>query len=126
MIKKIEISNVVLTVGGVEMKPYIWPSDRQIAFEKNWAERHDVPAETMAQYRHAMREGYSLPDMATNFRTFCAALEWFEQIDAENPVVVYLPPMNPQAGNLVTTLAKSMHNAYIKAIEAAGAKVVIQ
>lgn len=104
----------------------IFPSSRQVAFEQNWAERHDVPAETMAQYRHASREGYSLPDMATNFRTFCAALEWSEKIAADNPVVIHIPPMNPQAGRLVTTLAKSMHNAYVKAIEAAGAKVVIQ
>jgi len=167
-----------------------FPSSRQIAFEQNWAERHDVPAETMAQYRHSSREGYSLPDMATNFRTFCAALEWqsaFEPAEekkqavppapifkfrqwyvgafvesvmeigrttrqeaeqrlnsmidlgegdvpqlfelwrsAQYSVVVYLPPMNPKAGRLVTTLAKSMHNAYVKSIEAAGAKVVIQ
>ncbi|MEG0064723.1 MAG: hypothetical protein RR740_08990 [Pseudomonas sp.] len=104
----------------------IFPSDRQIAFEQNWSERHDVPAESLAQYRHATAEGYRLPDLATNFRTFCAALEWSAKIDEANPVVVYLPPMNPQAGRLVTTLAKSMHNAYVTAIEAAGAKVVIQ
>lgn len=101
-----------------ELHP-IFPSDRQLAFEKNWAERHNVPAESMAQYRHKSEEGYNLPDISKNFRTFCAALEWFEQI----PVVVHLPKMNPQAGRLLTTLAKSMHEQYVKAIEAAGAKV---
>lgn len=103
-----------------------FPSTRQIAFEQNWAERHDIPAESLAQYRHATAEGYRLPDLATNFRTFCAALDWFEEISSKNTVVIYLPPLNPQAGRLVTTLAKSMHKAYVEAIEAAGAKVVIQ
>lgn len=100
-----------------------FPSDRQLAFEANWAERHDMNAEFMAQYRHATREGYSLPDLATNFRTFCAALEWAAKIDEANPVVIHLPPMNPKAGRLITTLAKSMHTAYVKAIEASGARV---
>lgn len=103
-----------------------FPTTRQVAFEANWAERHSVPPESLVQYRHRDQEGYNLPDMAKNFRSFCAALEWAAKLNQENPVIVHLPPMNPQAGRLVTTLAKSMHNAYVKAIEAAGAKVVIQ
>lgn len=99
----------------------VFPSDRQHAFEKNWADRHDIPVETLAQYRHAGKEGYRLPGLATNFRTFCAALEWLEQI----PIVVHLPKMNPQAGRLLTTLAKSIHAQYVTAIEAAGAKVQV-
>jgi len=99
----------------------IFPSDRQHAFEKNWAERHNLPVETLAQYRHATQEGYRLPGLGTNFRTFCAALEWLES--QSKPVVVHLPPMNAKAGRLISTLAKSMHNEYVKAIEAAGAQV---
>lgn len=101
----------------------IFPSDRQLAFEQSWADRHDCLPESMAQYRHATVEGYRLPDMAANFRSFCAALEWAEEISSKNPVVVHLPKMNPQAGRLLTTLAKSMHEQYVKAIEASGAKV---
>ena len=99
----------------------IFPSDRQLAFEQNWADRHDIPVETLAQYRHAAQEGYRLPGLGTNFRTFCAALEWLEA--QSKPVVVHLPPMNPQAGRLLTTLAKSIHTQYVAAIEAAGAQV---
>lgn len=100
-------------------------SERQLGFEINWADRHGVPAESLAQYRHESREGYRLPDMATNFRTWCAACAWLEAQSA--PVVVKLPPMHQGAGiggRLVSTLAKSMHAEYVKAIEAAGAKVV--
>ncbi len=103
----------------------IFPTDRQLAFEQSWAERHGVPVESMAQYRHKTREGYCLPDMASNFRSFCAALEWFEEISSKTPVVVHLPKMNPQAGRLLTTLAKSMHTQYVQAIEAAGAQVQV-
>lgn len=101
----------------------IFPSDRQLAFEQSWAERHGVPVESMAQYRHKTREGYCLPDMASNFRSFCAALEWFSGLAIKHPIVVHLPAMNPQAGRLLNTLAKSIHAQYVKAIEAAGAKV---
>lgn len=94
-----------------------FPSDRQVAFEASWAQRHDVPAESMAQYRHQTVEGYRMPDIAKNFRTWCDACAWIES------PVVHLPPMNPKAGRLITTLAKSMHNEYVKAIEASGARV---
>lgn len=98
-----------------------FPSTRQLAFEQNWADRHGVLPEAMAQYRHATVEGYRLPEMSANFRSFCAGMEWLE---ANSPaVVVTLPPMNPQAGKLLTTLAKSIHTQYVQAIEAAGAKV---
>jgi hypothetical protein len=99
----------------------IFPSDRQFGFEADWADRHGVPAESMAQYRHDSREGYRVPDMATNFRTWCAACEWMEA--QSKPVVVHLPPLNPQAGRLLTSLATAMQLQYVKAIEAAGAQV---
>lgn len=94
----------------------ILPTDRQFAFEKSWAERHGIPAESLAQYRHKTEEGYNLPDISKNFRTWCCA-----QAD----VVISLPPMNPAAGRLVNTLAKSMHAQYVKAIEAAGVQVQV-
>ena len=94
----------------------IAPTDRQLAFEQDWAERHNIPVETLAQYRHRDQEGYKLPDIAKNFRTWC---------NAQSKVVVMLPAMNPAAGRLVTTLAKSMHAQYVKAIEAAGIQVQV-
>lgn len=99
----------------------IFPSDRQLSFEAHWGDQHGVPAESLAKLRWVTQEGYRLPDMASHFRTWCAGLEWLES--QAKPVVVNLPPMNPKAGRLVTTLAKSMHAQYVKAIEASGAKV---
>lgn len=49
--------------------------DRMESFEINWAERHDIPAETLVQYRHKDQSGYRLPDLAKNYRTWCAALD---------------------------------------------------
>lgn len=48
---------------------------RMESFEKIWAERHGVPLEAMAQYRFTTKEGYRLPDMASHYRTHCAALD---------------------------------------------------
>lgn len=87
---------------------------RQDAFEKDWADRHGVPAESMPQYRHRDEEGYNLPDMSRHFVTWC---------NAQADVVVLLPKMRPDAGRLLTTLANSIHEQYVRAIEAAGAKV---
>jgi hypothetical protein len=44
-------------------------------FETHWADVHDLPVETLAQYRHATKDGYRLPGMASHYRTFCAALQ---------------------------------------------------
>lgn len=48
---------------------------RQESFERLWALRHDVPAESLVQYRFESRDGYRLPDMAAHYRTFCDTLE---------------------------------------------------
>lgn len=45
---------------------------RQQSFEKYYAEQHDVPAETMAQYRWKDKDGYRLPGIAAGYRNFCA------------------------------------------------------
>jgi len=49
-------------------------STRQDNFEILWSLRHDVPAESLKQYRFETKEGYRLPDMASHFRTYCDTL----------------------------------------------------
>lgn len=49
--------------------------NRQESFEKHWAQTHDVPVESMAQYRWKDQDGYRLPGMAAHYRTFCAAMD---------------------------------------------------
>lgn len=51
--------------------------NRQESFEKHWAQTHDVPVETMAQYRWKDQDGYRLPGMATAYRNFCAGWDAF-------------------------------------------------
>lgn len=48
---------------------------RMEKFEKVWAARHGVPAETLVQYRFESKEGYRLPGMAAHFRTYCDTLD---------------------------------------------------
>lgn len=48
---------------------------RQEAFEQFYAEQHDLPAETMAQYRWKDRDGYRLPGIAAAYRNYCAGWE---------------------------------------------------
>jgi hypothetical protein len=45
---------------------------RQEAFEAHWADVHDLPVETMQQYRFASQDGYRLPGIAAAYRNFCA------------------------------------------------------
>lgn len=45
---------------------------RQQSFEKYYAEQHDVPAETMVQYRWAEQDGYRLPGISAAYRNYCA------------------------------------------------------
>lgn len=52
--------------------------ERQTKFEIIWADNHSVPVESMAKYRFDDRDSYRMPDMASHYRTFCAALEAFE------------------------------------------------
>lgn len=68
------------------------------AFEKSYAEAHDLPLDTFSQYR--MGDTYRLPGIASHWRTWCAALE---------SVVVELPePMKApdQAWNESTQRAE--------------------
>ena len=46
--------------------------NRQESFEQHYASQHDVPAESMAQYRWAGRDGYRLPGIAAAYRNYCA------------------------------------------------------
>lgn len=46
--------------------------NRQESFEQNWADMHDLPVETLAQYRWAEKDGYRLPGIAAGYRNFCA------------------------------------------------------
>ena len=48
---------------------------RQQDFEAIYAKQHDVPAESLVQYRHKSKEGYSLPGIASHYRTYCEALD---------------------------------------------------
>lgn len=59
--------------------------DRMKAFEKSWAERHDLPVDSLAQHRHADGSGYRLPELAKHYRTWCAV---FDALEMENQRVV--------------------------------------
>lgn len=59
---------------------------RQELFEKHYAEVHDLPVETMVQYRFASQDGYRLPGIAAAYRNFCAG--W----DARVAVVITIDP----------------------------------
>jgi hypothetical protein len=45
---------------------------RQDSFEQHWADVHDLPVETLAQYRWKDKDGYRLPGIAAGYRNFCA------------------------------------------------------
>ena len=47
----------------------------QQAFEAIYAKQHDVPAESLVQYRHKSKDGYNLPGIASHYRTYCDALD---------------------------------------------------
>lgn len=55
--------------------------NRQDSFERHWADMHDIPVETLAQYRWKDQDGYRLPGIAAGYRNFCAG--W----DAQNPTI---------------------------------------
>lgn len=83
---------------------------RMEKFESLWAIRHDLPAESLAQYRFESREGYRLPELAAHYRTFVETLE---------SIVVVLP-IPPNAYDL---RGRVRHSDVVKAVEAAGLKV---
>lgn len=56
--------------------------NRQQAFEAIYAKQHDVPAESLVQYRFESKEGYSLPGIASHYRTY---------LDALDSIVIELP-----------------------------------
>lgn len=49
--------------------------NRQQAFEAIYAKQHDLPAESLVQYRFESKEGYSLPGIASHYRTYCETLD---------------------------------------------------
>ena len=49
--------------------------NRQQAFEAIYAKQHDVPAESLVQYRFESKEGYRLPMIASHYRTYCDTLD---------------------------------------------------
>ena len=49
--------------------------NRQQAFEAIYAKQHDVPAESLVQYRFESKDGYSLPGIASHYRTYCMTLD---------------------------------------------------
>ena len=49
--------------------------NRQQAFEAIYAKQHDVPAESLVQYRHKSKEGYNLPGIASHYRTYCEVMD---------------------------------------------------
>ena len=49
--------------------------NRQQDFEAIYAKQHDVPAESLVQYRHKSKEGYNLPGIASHYRTYCDTLD---------------------------------------------------
>lgn len=58
---------------------------RQEYFEKFYAEQHDVPAETMAQYRFKDKDGYRLPGMAAAYRNYCSG--WDDGAKQKNTTI---------------------------------------
>lgn len=87
---------------------------RQQAFEAIYAKQHDVPAESLVQYRFESKEGYSLPGIASHYRFYCLAMD---------SIVVELPKDYPMSA---TPKYQSQRQETIRecqqAITAAGVK----
>lgn len=81
--------------------------NRREGFERWWADRNDVPVDTMEQYRCDDERQYRLPEMARKYRVWCAALD---------SVIVQVPDL--------INCGEDMGCAFVAAIEAAGVKVV--
>lgn len=60
---------------------------RQEMFEKHWADMHDLPAETMQQYRWLHQDGYRLPGIAAAYRNFCAGWDACAEEEIQYSVV---------------------------------------
>ena len=59
---------------------------RQQAFEAIYAKQHDVPAESLVQYRFESKDGYNLPGIASHYRTYCDTLD---SIVVEMPMISF-------------------------------------
>ena len=76
---------------------------RQQAFEAIYAKQHDVPAESLVQYRFESTEGYSLPGIASHYRTYCDTLD---------SIVVELPDcFDPDVGGSYAYWTDLVHAA---------------
>jgi hypothetical protein len=64
---------------------------RQQAFEAIYAKQHDVPAESLVQYRLESKDGYSLPGIASHYRFYCLAMD---------SIVVELPAQSIYANTI--------------------------
>lgn len=91
--------------------------DRRDAFEQSWATRHRVSVEEIREHRFQTEDGYDLPLLATNYRTWCAAIDSIE--------VVLPEPYGPD--RLVNKRERTARLCAIcefaEALEAAGIKV---
>lgn len=87
--------------------------NRQQAFEAIYAKQHDVPAESLVQYRFESKEGYSLPGIASHYRTYCDTLD---------SIVVELPEGFTHHGISDTTHCVFEAGSITSALTAAGVK----
>lgn len=69
---------------------------RQQAFEAIYAKQHDVPAESLVQYRHKSKDGYNLPGIASHYRTYCQTLDSIV-VDLPDPYEGAKRYMNPES-----------------------------
>lgn len=86
---------------------------RQQAFEAIYAKQHDVPAESLVQYRFESKEGYSLPGIASHYRTYCDTLD---------SIVVELPEGFTHHGSSDTTNYVFEAESITRALTEAGVK----
>lgn len=83
---------------------------RQQAFEAIYAKQHDVPAESLVQYRFESKEGYSLPGIASHYRTYCDTLD---------SIIVELPKCfcaDPEAVDCAESVVEALTAAGVKYI----------
>lgn len=81
---------------------------RQQAFEAIYAKQHDVPAESLVQYRFESKEGYSLPGIASHYRFYCLAMD---------SIVVELPKCfcaDPEAVDYAESVVEALTAAGVK------------
>lgn len=85
---------------------------RQQAFEAIYAKQHDVPAESLVQYRHKSKDGYSLPGIASHYRTYCDTLD---SIVVELPARLgFLDSLNRDFNDALKTCKSALEAAGVK------------